>query len=79
MLTSRMIRLDFCFFTIGSQLVGMSIVDILPDYLSSYYFFYEPAYKKLSLGTFSILMEIPTCILLGGALTTPLVLYLFIL
>lgn len=36
----------------------MSTVDVLPDYISSCYFFYDPEYANLSLGTFSILTEI---------------------
>ncbi|KAM0682318.1 hypothetical protein MDAP_002551 [Mitosporidium daphniae] len=48
----------FLVFVIGTRLVAMSTVDVLPDYISSCYFFYDPEYANLSLGTFSILTEI---------------------
>lgn len=38
--------------------VGYGYVDILPSCLSSIYFFYDPDYRALSLGTFSILCEL---------------------
>jgi leucyl-tRNA---protein transferase len=42
----------------GDRLVGIGIVDILFDALSSVYFFFEPDYYEFSPGTFSILVEI---------------------
>ncbi|MEK7483803.1 MAG: arginyltransferase [Planctomycetota bacterium] len=38
--------------------VAYGYVDILPSCLSSLYFFYDPEYRDLSLGTFSILCEL---------------------
>jgi leucyl-tRNA---protein transferase len=48
-------------FRCDGRLVGVSIVDLLPDGLSSVYFYFSPDYQSLSLGTFSALMEIQEC------------------
>ena len=40
------------------KLIAVGVIDLLPDGLSSVYFFYDPDYEKLSLGTFSSLYEI---------------------
>jgi leucyl-tRNA---protein transferase len=40
------------------RLIGVGIVDVLNDSLSSAYFYHDPAWRKLSPGTFSILTEI---------------------
>jgi len=45
-------------FRLGGELVGVALLDILPNALSSVYFFYKPALLKRSLGTFSILKQI---------------------
>ncbi|GIX41030.1 MAG: putative arginyl-tRNA--protein transferase [Leptospiraceae bacterium] len=42
----------------NNQLIGIGIFDIIEDYWSSVYFFYDPDYSKYSLGTFSALLEI---------------------
>ena len=43
---------------IKEQLVAVGVVDILHEVLSNVYFFYDPDYKKLSLGVFGTLQEI---------------------
>jgi len=43
---------------IKDQLVAVGVVDILHQVLSNVYFFYDPNYKKLSLGVFGTLQEI---------------------
>lgn len=40
------------------RLIGIGIVDVLKESLSSVYFYHDPAWRKLSPGTFSILTEI---------------------
>ena len=40
------------------KLIAIGVVDILPEALSSVYFFYDPDYKNLRLGTISSLKEI---------------------
>lgn len=42
----------------GSQLVGVGLVDVLPDGISSVYFYHDPAWRHRGPGTFSILREI---------------------
>ena len=43
---------------IDGHLVAVSVVDLLPECLSSVYFFYDPDYSHLTLGIFSALYEI---------------------
>ena len=43
------------------QLVGVSLVDIVPQGLSSIYFYYDPAWRPHSPGVFSALQEIEFC------------------
>jgi len=40
------------------KLVGVDLIDILDDGISAIYFFYDPDYPKLSLGTYSLLYQI---------------------
>jgi leucyl-tRNA---protein transferase len=40
------------------RLIGIGIVDVFKEGLSSAYFYHDPAWRKLSPGTFSILTEI---------------------
>jgi arginine-tRNA-protein transferase len=46
---------------IGGDLVGVSIVDVCPQALSSVYMYFSPEFQARSLGTFSILWEIEYC------------------
>jgi len=45
-------------YRIGRRLIGVSIADRVPAGLSSVYMFFDPAFARRSLGTFSILWEI---------------------
>ncbi len=40
------------------RLVGVDLIDILDDGISAIYFFYDPDYARLSLGTYSLLYQI---------------------
>ncbi len=41
-----------------NTLIGVDLIDILEDGISSIYFFYDPSYSNLSLGTYSLLYQI---------------------
>ncbi|XP_020290235.1 arginyl-tRNA--protein transferase 1 isoform X1 [Pseudomyrmex gracilis] len=43
---------------LDNELIAVGVIDILPLCISSVYFFYDPAYSQLSLGTFSSLREV---------------------
>ena len=43
---------------IENKLVGIDLVDILPNGISSIYFYYDPDYEAYSLGTYSMLQQI---------------------
>lgn len=43
---------------LDDKLIAVAVIDILPNCISSVYFFYDPEYKFLSLGTYSSLREI---------------------
>ena len=43
---------------VDEKVVGVDLIDILDDGISSIYFFYDPEYEKLSLGIFSLMMQI---------------------
>jgi arginyl-tRNA--protein-N-Asp/Glu arginylyltransferase len=45
----------------GERLVGVGLVDRLPDGLSSVYFYHEPAWRPLAPGVYSVLQEIEFC------------------
>lgn len=45
-------------FRIDGRLVGLGLVDLLPDIVSSVYFYFDPEEARRSLGTFSALQEI---------------------
>ena len=40
------------------KLIGVDLIDILDDGISSIYFYYDPDYPQLSLGTYSLLYQI---------------------
>ncbi len=40
------------------KLIGVDLIDIIEDGISAIYFYYDPDYSKLSLGTFSLLYQI---------------------
>ena len=40
---------------LNNKLIAVGVVDILPEVLSSVYFFYDPDYKKYSIGNFGSL------------------------
>jgi arginine-tRNA-protein transferase len=40
------------------KLIGVDLIDILDDGISSIYFYYDPDYSRLSLGTYSLLYQI---------------------
>ncbi|KAL5106789.1 Arginyl-tRNA--protein transferase 1 [Taenia crassiceps] len=42
----------------GEKLIAVGVVDLVPGCLSSVYFFYDPAYAFLHLGTYSALREV---------------------
>jgi arginine-tRNA-protein transferase len=43
------------------QLIGVSLVDVVDDGLSSAYFYHDPGWRDLGPGTFSILQEVEFC------------------
>ncbi len=45
-------------YIVDDKLVGVDLIDILDDGISSIYFYYDPDYARLSLGTFSLLYQI---------------------
>lgn len=45
----------------GPQLVGVGLVDVVGDALSSIYFFHDPAWRPRGPGTYSVLREIEFC------------------
>ena len=40
------------------KLIGVDLIDILDDGISSIYFYYDPEYPSLSLGTYSLLYQV---------------------
>jgi arginine-tRNA-protein transferase len=40
------------------KLIGVDLIDVLDDGISSIYFYYDPEYASLSLGTYSLLYQI---------------------
>ncbi len=43
---------------INDKLVGVDLIDMVDDGISSIYFFYDPDYRKYSLGVYSLLTQI---------------------
>ena len=54
-------------YIIDDILVGVDLIDVLDDGISSIYFYYNPDYGRLSLGTYSLLYQIK----LAGILDLP--------
>lgn len=52
-------------YLIDDKIVAVGVIDILPDCVSSVYFYYDPDYSHLSLGTYSAIREIQLCQALG--------------
>jgi arginyl-tRNA--protein-N-Asp/Glu arginylyltransferase len=42
----------------NGKIIGIDLIDILDDGISSIYFYYDPDYSRLSLGTYSLLYQI---------------------
>jgi arginine-tRNA-protein transferase len=42
----------------NNKLIGVDLIDILEDGISSIYFYYDPDYQKFSLGKYSIYQQI---------------------
>jgi len=42
----------------NGKLIGVDLIDVLEDGISSIYFYYDPDYARLSLGTYSLLYQI---------------------
>ncbi|KAK2190729.1 hypothetical protein NP493_71g00004 [Ridgeia piscesae] len=45
-------------YILDGQIIGVGVLDILPYCISSVYFYYDPAFSFLSLGTYSALREV---------------------
>jgi len=45
-------------YIVDGELVGVDLIDILDDGISSIYFYYDPDYLNLSLGTYSLLYQV---------------------
>jgi len=54
-------------YIVDDKLVGVDLIDVLDDGISSIYFYYDPDYARLSLGTYSLLYQIK----LAGILDLP--------
>jgi len=48
-------------YILDGKIIGVALVDVLPSGISAIYCFYDPDYKKRSIGTFSILNHINFC------------------
>jgi len=42
---------------LDNELIAVGVIDILPSCISSVYFFYDPTYSQLSLGTFRFVFK----------------------
>jgi arginine-tRNA-protein transferase len=49
---------EILFFDNNDNLIGVDLIDMVDDGISSIYFFYDPDYNHLSLGVFSLLLQI---------------------
>jgi arginyl-tRNA--protein-N-Asp/Glu arginylyltransferase len=64
-LTSRRIDTRFYELRDGHRLVGVAVVDCLPDSFSAVYTFYDPEYRRCGIGVFAILWQIAEARRLG--------------
>lgn len=64
-LASRQIDTVFYEMRVGTRLLGVAVVDHLPDGLSAVYTFYEPAEQERGLGTFAVLWQVQQARTLG--------------
>lgn len=48
-------------FRVNSRLIGVGVIDLCPDSISSVYFYFDPDESRRSLGIFSCLCEIEEC------------------
>lgn len=47
-----------CSYHLDGELIGVGVLDVLPKCITTVYFFYDPEYSFLNLGTYSALIEI---------------------
>ncbi len=52
-------------YLLDDELVGVALVDHGDDALSAVYTYYDPAYQKLGIGTFSVMRQVQLCRELG--------------
>jgi len=52
-------------YILDGKIIAVAVLDILPDCISSVYFYYDPAFSFLSLGTYSAIREIQLCVALS--------------
>lgn len=64
-LLSRHVHTVFYEMRLRARLLGVAVVDHLPDGLSAVYTFFDPAEKRRSLGTFAVLWQIERALQLG--------------
>lgn len=60
---------DFAFelrYLRGTTLIGVGLIDVVPEGLSSIYFYHDPAWRPLAPGTFTVLKEFEIVRHLGG-------------
>jgi len=57
-LVSRQVASSFYEFRVGPQLLGVAVVDRLPDGMSAVYTFFDPDFPDRGLGSFAILWQI---------------------
>ncbi|MGP1562038.1 MAG: arginyltransferase [Helicobacteraceae bacterium] len=52
-------------YVLGGKIIGVALVDVLPEGVSAIYCFYDPDHRDRSIGTFSILNHINFCLANG--------------
>jgi len=48
-------------YILDGEIIAVAVLDILPDCVSSVYFYYDPDFSHLSLGTYSAIREVQLC------------------